>query len=67
VNQTDPKIEATDLEAPPEDAFEQSLPVDDVPVEDSPVDVLPDDPEAPESDVIEQHQPAPAYGDEDWR
>jgi hypothetical protein len=55
-----------DLEAPPADAFEQSLPATDV-VEDPLPAALTDDLEAPEPDVIEQHQPAPSYEDDDWR
>ncbi len=64
---SDRMTEVPDLEAPPEDAFEQSLPLAD-PVDDAlPVDTLPDDPEVPESDAIEQHQPAPPYEEDDWR
>jgi hypothetical protein len=55
-----------DPEAPEQDAFEQSLPVDDMP-EDPPAQVLSDDIEVPESDAIEQHQPAPVDDDDAWR
>ncbi len=64
---TDPMAGVPDLEAPPADAFEQSLPAGE-PVDDElPVDVLPDDPEVPEPDAIEQHLPAPPYEEEEWR
>lgn len=64
--QTDRMTDLPDPEAPPEDAFEQALPVADDAGDDRPVDVLPDDIEVPEPDAIEQHQPAPSY-EEDWR
>ncbi|MEA2827978.1 MAG: hypothetical protein QOG43_2417 [Actinomycetota bacterium] len=64
---SDPTNGVPDLEAPPADAFEQSLPVTDGP-EDPVPEALTDDLEAPEPDVIEQHQSvAPSYEDEDWR
>lgn len=66
-DQSDPMIELPDLEAPPEDAFEQAIPVDEGLGDDLPVDALPDDPEVPEPDAIEQHQPAGPYEEEDWR
>ncbi|MEA2901463.1 MAG: hypothetical protein QOH36_1350 [Actinomycetota bacterium] len=64
---TDPMAGVPDLEAPPEDAFEQSLPAGEPVADELPVDLLPDDLEAPEPDVIEQHQPGPPYEEEDWR
>ncbi len=67
MNQTEPRSELVDPETPAEDAFEQSLPVDEVPTDGLPVDALPDDAEVPEPDAIEQHHPAPAYDDEGWR
>ncbi len=64
---SDRMTQVPDPEAPPADAFEQSLPLGD-PVDDElPVEILPDDPEVPEPDAIEQHQPAPPYEEEDWR
>ena len=63
---SDRTTDVPDLEAPPADAFEQSLPATDAP--DNPLpDALTDDLEAPEPDVIEQHQAAPHYEEEDWR
>lgn len=55
-----------DLEAPDDDVFEQSLPVEEDEASMEPVEHLPDDPEAPEPDTVEQHQPAPVV-DDDWR
>lgn len=55
-----------DLEAPERDAFEQSLPVDEVP-EELPAQVLSDDFEVPEPDAFEQHQPALVDDDDSWR
>jgi hypothetical protein len=56
-----------DLEAPPADAFEQSLPATNTVDDPPPVQTLSADLEAPEPDVIEQHQPGPSYEDDDWR
>ena len=58
--------ELRDLEAPDSDAFEQSLPVEDL-LEDPPVEVLSGDIEVPEPDAIEQHQPALVDDDDSWR
>ena len=64
---SDPMSGVPDLEAPPADAFEQSLRVGE-PIADEPaIGILPDDPEVPEPDAIEQHQAAPPYEEEDWR
>jgi hypothetical protein len=65
---SDRMSEVPDLEAPTPDAFEQSLPVDDVAEDAPPVErVLATDPEVPDADAIEQSLPAPIYDDEDWR
>jgi len=64
---SDGLIEVPDLEAPPADAFEQSVPAGIVAAGDPGIDALPDDPEVPEPDAIEQLQPAPAYDEEEWR
>jgi len=55
-----------DLEAPPADAFEQSLPVEGLP-EVPPLEVLSEDLEVPEPDAIEQLQPAALQDEDDWR
>lgn len=60
-----------DLEAPLPDALEQALAVGDPPGDEAvtipPVDLLSADFEVPESDAVEQHQPAPLYDDDSWR
>jgi len=63
---TDRMGEVPDLEAPPADAYDQALPVDEL-AEHPPVELLSGDLEVPEPDAIEQRQPGPAYEDDSWR
>jgi hypothetical protein len=65
---SEPMSGVSDPEAPTADAFEQSLPVSEAVGDQPPIEaVLSTDLEAPEPDVIEQHQPAPPYEEDDWR
>lgn len=59
-------IGARDVEVPEQDAFEQSIPVDDA-GDELPLEVLSGDLEVPESDAVEQRLPAAGYDDESWR
>ena len=59
--------EVPDLEAPGPDALEQSVPVGDPPDQGPAIEVLSSDPEVPEPDAFEQHQPAPVFEEDDYR
>ena len=65
---SEPMSGVSDPEAPTADAFEQSLPVSEEVGDQPPIEqALSTDLEAPEPDVIEQHQPAAPYEEHDWR